>query len=79
MLGAYDYTGTKDGFQEMIYTFWLLIHLFMANILLLNFLIAILSSTYGDMLESGKFQYKRAKFTYCERYMIALKEPNGYG
>jgi len=41
---------------------------------MLNFMIAILSTTYENMLESGSFQYKCSLFEYCERYMIAFEE-----
>ena len=37
-------------------------------------MIAILSDTYGNMLESGTFSYKCKQYIYCERYMIAFTE-----
>lgn len=37
-------------------------------------MIAILSDTYGNMLESGTFSYKCKQYVYCERYMIAFTE-----
>ena len=39
-----------------MYMLW--IHVFLSNILLLNYLIAILSQSYADMLDKGKFLYK---------------------
>lgn len=75
MLGSYDYVGA-GGDQELIYTGLVILNLFFLNILLLNYMIAILSGTYGDMLEEGGFLYKTMLFKYCERYMIAFKEEN---
>ena len=45
---------------------------------MLNFMIAILSTTYGEMLEIGSFSYKCKLYEYCERYMIAFSDEN-YG
>ena len=52
----------------------LIANLFILFIVLLNFMIAILSDTYGNMLESGTFSYKCKQYVYCERYMIAFTE-----
>lgn len=43
---------------------------------MLNFMVAILSTTYENMLESGSFKYKCTLFEYCEKYMIAFEEKN---
>ena len=76
LLGGYQYIGA--GNQEMIFTGLTLIHIFIVNILLLNFMIAILSNTYGEMLESGNFLYKCSLYEYCERYVIGFKDKS-YG
>ena len=60
MLGGYSYQGVGDG--EYVYTIAMIFHLFILNILLLNFMVAILSTTYGNMLESGAFMYKCTLF-----------------
>ena len=52
----------------------MILHLFLLSILLLNFMIAILSTTYGLMLESGSFMYKCSLYEYCERFMIAFSD-----
>jgi hypothetical protein len=72
MLGGYAYSGVKE--DEILYSFIIIFHIFVINILMLNYMIAILSMTYGDMLESGSFLYKCAQYEYCERYMIAFTE-----
>ena len=72
MMGGYTYIGVKE--DEAVYTLIIIFHIFVINILMLNYMIAILSSTYGEMLESGSFLYKCALYEYCERYMIAFSE-----
>ena len=72
MLGGYAYSGVKD--DEILYSWVIIFHIFVINILMLNYMIAILSMTYGAMLESGSFLYKCALYEYCERYMIAFQE-----
>mmetsp|Transcript_13250 Transcript_13250/g.20715 ORF Transcript_13250/g.20715 Transcript_13250/m.20715 type:complete len:277 (+) Transcript_13250:3073-3903(+) len=37
-------------------------------------MVAILSTTYSLMLESGSFMYKCSLFEYCERFMIAFSD-----
>ena len=74
-MGGYDYTSSGSGYyDEHIYTIAIYINLFMLNILLLNFMVAILSTTYGDLLEMGSFLFKCKVYDYCERYVIAYKD-----
>jgi hypothetical protein len=53
-------------------------YVYMSFILLLNYLIAIMSTTYAAMLESGSFMFKVNLYNYCERYLVAF-ENKGYG
>ena len=50
---------------------------FFANVLLMNYIIAILSTTYQNQQESGIFEYKTNLYQYCERYIIAFKSEYG--
>ncbi len=45
---------------------------------MLNYLIAILSTTYENMKQSGIFKYKVNLFLYSERFMISFNDPH-YG
>lgn len=72
MIGNYEYGGS--GNEEMWFSILSIINLFFISILLLNFMVAILSQTYSEMLESGSFKYKCSLYEYCERYMIAFEE-----
>ena len=75
-LGAYGYLDTKKGNPPIVYTILQIVNLFIINILMLNFMVAILSTTYENMLESGSFKYKCTLYEYCEKYMIAFNEKN---
>ena len=68
MLGSYGaYFGdtVKDDIPHAIF---LIVHIFISNIFLLNYLIAILSTVYEDMLALGDFAFKSFKYKYIERY-----------
>ena len=62
----------------MSHSILMIFHVFFANILLMNYLIAILSTTYENMKETGIFKYKVNLYQYCERYMIAFSD-KAYG
>lgn len=66
------------GDRSLSHSVLLIGHVFFANILLLNYLIAILSTTYENMKETGIFKYKMNLYQYCERFMIAFEE-RAYG
>ena len=76
LMGSYSYKGFGE--FEMLHMVMMWLHIFIANILLLNYLIAILSQSYVLMLEQGKFLYKVYLFQYCERFMVGLANPK-YG
>jgi hypothetical protein len=75
-IGQYDYEGMGE--RSLSHSILLISHVFFANILLLNYLIAILSTTYENMKETGIFKYKMNLYQYCERFMIAFEE-RSYG
>ena len=70
LMASYSYKGFGE--YEMLHMFMIWFHIFIANILLLNYLIAILSESYSEMLDKGKFLYKVYQYQYCERYMVGL-------
>jgi len=77
MLGSYENQGID------IELYWIHVgfthfYVYMSNILLLNYLIAIMSTTYASMLESGSFMFKVNLYNYCERYLIAFRN-DAYG
>jgi hypothetical protein len=76
MLGMYIYDVRKD--QEMAHTVFMCFHLYIANIFLLNYLVAILSTIYENMEETGDFKFKCFKYKFIERYEIAFLDTNGY-
>lgn len=66
------------GGRNLSHSILLIFHVFFSNILLMNYLIAILSTTYDNMRETGIFKYKMNLYQYCERFMIAFEE-RSYG
>jgi hypothetical protein len=70
-LAVYDYEGM--GSRDLSHSILLIFVAFLTNVLLLNFIIAILSTTYENMKESGIFKYKSNLFKYWEKYLIAMK------
>ena len=56
----------------------MMIHVFISNIFLLNYLVAILATVYDIMMEGGEFAYKSNKYNFIEKYSIALRNEWGY-
>jgi len=48
------------------------IHVVLGNVVLFNFLIAVLQSAYDAMAEMGEFSYKSNKYQYIERFYIPM-------
>ena len=76
MIGAYSYTGDYNYFYAS--SFLTVIHVFLSNVFLLNFLIAILSTVYNIMMDHGEFSYKSNKYEFIEKYSIAMLDTDGY-
>ena len=70
-LAVYDYSGMKS--RELSHSILIIFVAFFTNILLLNFVIAILTTTYENMKESGIFRFKSNLFKYSSKYLIAFK------
>lgn len=69
-MGVFDYDGMEG--REISHSVLTIFTVFFSNILLLNYLVAILSTTYDNMKESGIFRYKVNLYQYCERFIIAF-------
>lgn len=76
MLGNYNQIEVKA--FELSHSVLLICHLLVANIFLLNYLIAILSTVYELMMEKGDFAYKTNRYQYIEKYSIAMRDKWGY-
>jgi len=59
-------------------SFLTIVHVFLSNVFLLNFLIAILSTVYNMMMDHGEFSYKSNKYEFIEKYSIAMLDTDGY-
>ena len=60
MMGSYNYSVSED--EKYKHIGFLIFHIFVANIFLLNYLIAILATVYEAMNEQGDFAYKSFKY-----------------
>lgn len=76
VIGEYSYP--NYGNLTIVVSVLTIFHVFFSKILLTNFLIAILSSTYDNMRTTGIFRYKVNLHQYCERFIVAFNE-SGYG
>lgn len=74
-MGSYDYAVfARFKKVEEIHTTFMFLHIYIANIFLLNYLVAILSTVYSDMMEIGEFSFLCNKYLYIERYNIAFQD-----
>lgn len=76
MLGGYNYT--DDDAYMVSCSILTMVHVFISNIFLLNFLVAILSTVYEIMMEHGEFSFKSNKYQFIEKYSLPLMDQHGY-
>ena len=76
MLANYSYAIKEE--YEIGYSVFLFIHILFSSVFLLNYLVAILSTVYEDMMKKGNFAFKCNKYKYIERYSIAFQDQWGY-
>ena len=76
VLGQYQYDIREE--YKVMHECFMMIHLYIGTIFMLNYLVAILGSVYGEMGDKGAFYYKFYKYKYIERYAIAFKDIHGY-
>ena len=72
MMGSYNYSVSTDD-EKYKHIGFLIFHIFISNIFLLNYLIAILATVYEAMNEQGDFAYKSYKYQYIERYIKGME------
>lgn len=51
----------------------MILHIFISNIFLLNYLIAILATVFEEMNEVGSFSHKSYMYQYIERYTKGME------
>lgn len=76
LMGAYEYTDNEA--FKMSNSILTMIHVFISNIFMLNYLVAILATVYEIMKDEGEFSYKSNKYEFIEKYSIAMLDPWGY-
>ena len=79
MMGGHDWSGLPNElrYDPIHILFWLL-HIYISHIFLLNYLVAILATVYGEMQEVGIFSWNVNRYQFIERYNIAFQDINGY-
>lgn len=70
MMGTYQFD-VKESYL-VPHTIFMMLHIFFANVFMLNYLVAILSTVYEQMMEKGDFAFKVNKYKFIERYNIAF-------
>ena len=65
-------------FYTQLHSVLMVVHIYLSNIFLLNYLVAILGSVYENMLEKASFVFKSYKYKFIERYYIAFQDQWGY-
>ena len=55
MLGTYSYEIKTE--YSVLHTGFMVVHIFFSNVFMLNYLVAILCTTYEDMTEQGCFAF----------------------
>ena len=60
LMGSYGYDGFKE--HEIPHMWLLIFTVYGGNIIFLNYLVAILSDSYSNLLESGVFFFKVTKY-----------------
>ena len=77
MFGCFFFI-SKESDYHLLWQLVTYLNVLLANVFLLNYLVAILSTAYENSLEQGDFAYKQNKYKYIERYSNAMKDENGY-
>ena len=75
-IGSYSYLDDYPNYA-MSYQILMIMHVFVSNIFLMNYLVAILSTVYSYMTEVGEFQFRVKKYEFIEKYSIPMLE-EGY-
>ena len=73
-MGSYGWNGVPKDLvtTDEIHTVYLILHLYISHIFLLNFLVSILMTEYGASMDSGRFAYDKSIYAFIERYERAF-------
>ena len=78
LMGAMlDYTDFDDlGSRELSFSILIHIHIFIAGVLLMNFLIAIITTVFEDIRQTGDFSYQSNVYQYSDKYIQPILDRN---
>ena len=77
MTGEYGYLDERPNYS-LSFTVLMIFDVFMSNIFLLNYLVAILATVYTIMTEYGEFEFRCNKYQYIEKYSTPMLDKDGY-
>ncbi len=75
MIGMYDYNVVD---KEALASSFIVGYLIITKIILINFLLASLGTTYNALLDVSIFLYQKKQYEFIERYSIAMSNEWGY-
>ena len=79
MMGAYNWiTDVNSTFMDLLHTGAMIMHIYLANIFMLNYLVAILADVFGELQEQAAFSFNSNSYMFIERYNIAFQDDQGY-
>ena len=74
-VGNYQYTYYDE--KDKVHSVFIMVHGIISFIFLVNFIAAILTSTYRHVIDGGEFSYKCIKYQFFEKYQHGLIQKNG--
>ena len=78
MLGNFSHYSNKTNDSYWEHYFAIILYVVISHVFLLNYLIAIMSTTYEEMMPKGNFSFQSQRYKYIERFSIAMKDQWGY-
>ena len=74
MLGNFSHFGVSTDPAYWEHYIVIILYVVLCHVFLLNYLIAIMSTTYEEMMPKGNFAYQSERYKYIERYRIAMQD-----
>ena len=73
-----NYSISTYVYNQLFYMFIFSLFILMSNVVILNYLVAIISLEYQRNIPKGKFGFLWFKYQYIEKYSLPLKDKWGY-
>ena len=73
-----NYSIVTYDYNQLFYMIAYSLFIFMSNVVILNYLVAIISLEYTQNIPKGKFAFLCFKYQYIEKYSLPLMDKWGY-